>query len=162
MKVIFLDIDGVLNVYPQGRDDYGSIFHKHFVDNLRWIIEQTGAKIVISSTWRFSGLDIMIEMWKVRNLPGEVIGITPDFMHQTGTTLQRGKEIIAWIEEWEKINTKIKSYVIIDDDTDMEPEQLKNFVKTSGNTTHSDFVDGGGYGLTKECSQKVIDILNAN
>lgn len=162
MKVIFLDIDGVLNVYPQGRDDYGSIFHKHFVDNLSWIIEQTGAKIVISSTWRFSGLDIMIEMWKVRNLPGEVIGITPDFMHQTGTTLQRGKEIIAWIEEWEKINTKIKSYVIIDDDTDMEPEQLKNFVKTSGNTTHSDFVDGGGYGLTKECSQKVIDILNAN
>ena len=26
-KIIFLDIDGVLNVYPQGRDEFGSIFH---------------------------------------------------------------------------------------------------------------------------------------
>lgn len=57
MKVIFLDIDGVLNVYCQGRDEYGCTFHKHFEDNLRWIIEETGAKIVISSTWRRDGLD---------------------------------------------------------------------------------------------------------
>lgn len=160
MKVIFLDIDGVLNVYPQGRDDYGSLFHSHFVDNLKDIIDQTGAKIVISSTWRFSGLSIMKEMWNIRNLPGEVIGITPDFMHQTGTSLQRGKEILSWINDWESSNGKIENYVIIDDDVDMEPHQLNNFVKTSGNTNHSDYIDGGGYGLTKECSEMAIKILN--
>ena len=64
MKVIFLDIDGVLNVISQGHDEYGSLFHKHFEDNLRYIIEQTGAKIVISSTWRMSGLSEMQRMWK--------------------------------------------------------------------------------------------------
>lgn len=78
MKVIFLDIDGVLNVYPQGRDEFGSLFHKHFEDNLRLVIEKTNAKIVISSTWRYSGLKVMKDMWKQRNLPGEVIDITPD------------------------------------------------------------------------------------
>jgi len=61
-KIIFLDIDGVLNVCSMERDEYGSLFHKHFEDNLRWIIDQTDAKIVISSTWRFSGLEIMKEM----------------------------------------------------------------------------------------------------
>ena len=44
MKVIFLDIDGVLNLYhdyllvkegkPSQRDKHGSSFHPHFVANL--------------------------------------------------------------------------------------------------------------------------------
>ena len=73
IKVIFLDIDGVLNVIPPDYDEYGGIFHKHFEDNLRWIIEETGAKIVISSTWRFSGLKRMQDMWEFRSLAGEII-----------------------------------------------------------------------------------------
>ena len=76
-KIIFLDIDGVLNVYCEGRDRFGCTFHKHFEDNLKWIIEETKAKIVISSTWRFSGLSVMQEMWEHRGLTGEVIDITP-------------------------------------------------------------------------------------
>ena len=70
MKIIFLDIDGVLNVYCESRDEYGCCFHSHLVENLRILIEQTGAKIVIISTWRFSGLEIIKEMWEKRNLPG--------------------------------------------------------------------------------------------
>jgi hypothetical protein len=35
MKIIFLDIDGVLNVIPQGFDKYGGIFHDHFVKNFK-------------------------------------------------------------------------------------------------------------------------------
>lgn len=62
MKIIFLDIDGVLNVNFNGRDKYGRIFHPNFVDNLRDIINRTGAKIVISSTWKMSGLDVMKQM----------------------------------------------------------------------------------------------------
>ena len=58
-KVIFLDIDGVLNIIPQGRDQYGSLFHPQFEDNLQYLIEQTKADIVISSTWRYSGLKVM-------------------------------------------------------------------------------------------------------
>jgi hypothetical protein len=155
MKVIFLDIDGVLNVIPQEHDKWGAHFHKHFVDNLKRIIDVTGAKIVITSTWRMgNGLPGMIEMWKERELPGEVVGVTPNFMWKTGSTLQRGKEIDAYLEE----NPEITNYVIIDDDSDMEPHQLENFVMTSGNVDHSDCVDIG-YGLTKECSEWAIKIL---
>jgi len=99
MKVIFLDIDGVLNLYCESRDEYGCCFHSHLVDNLKRLIDETGAKIVISSTWRFSGLVIMKEMWIKRGLPGEVVGITPNFMRHHGTTLCRGKEIDAYLEE---------------------------------------------------------------
>lgn len=154
MKVIFLDIDGVLNLYCESRDEYGCCFHQHLVDNLKRLIDKTGAKIVISSTWRFSGLVIMKEMWEKRNLPGEVIGITPNFMKHYGTTLCRGKEIDSYLEE----HPEITNYVILDDDSDMEPHQLKNFVMTSGNTDHSDPVDIG-YGLTKECTDLAIEIL---
>lgn len=148
MKVIFLDIDGVLNVISQGHDKYGAIFHKHFEDNLRHIINETSANIVISSTWRASGLNEMQAMWKHRDLPGAVIGITP-YRNEI-----RGCEIRQYINE-----NNISKYVIIDDDNDMLKSQRKYFVRTSGNSDHPDCVDIG-YGLTKICAEKAINILN--
>jgi histidinol phosphatase-like enzyme len=76
IKVIFLDLDGVLNVYCEDRDEFGCTFHSNFVDNLKRIIEKTGAKIVISSSWRKDGLKFMLDLWKFRNLPGEIIDLT--------------------------------------------------------------------------------------
>jgi hypothetical protein len=160
MKVIFLDIDGVLNVIPQGHDAFGGIFHSDFVDNLKRIIDETDAKIVISSSWRHSGLQKMLDMWEFRNLPGEVIGVTPDlyrFLDFEGErTMVRGDEIQAVLN----IHPEITHYVILDDDTDMLKHQLGNFVQTSNNINHPDCIDIG-YGLTKECTNKAIRILNA-
>jgi hypothetical protein len=160
MKVIFLDIDGVLNVIPQGHDAFGGIFHSDFVENLKRIIDETGAKIVISSSWRHSGLQKMLDMWEFRNLPGEVIGVTPDlyrFLDFEGErTMVRGDEIQAVLN----IHPEITHYVILDDDTDMLKHQLGNFVQTSNNINHPDCIDIG-YGLTKECTNKAIRILNA-
>ena len=162
-KIIFLDIDGVLNVYCQGRDVFGCTFHKHFEDNLRLIIEQTGAKIVISSTWRYSGLKVMQEMWDSRGLAGEVIDITPNEVDvvKRGTCefydlVERGHEIQQWIDD----NSDIESYVIIDDDNDMLNSQKDNFVLTVNNRDHDDCVDRMGYGLTRKCAEKAIEILN--
>lgn len=161
MKVIFLDIDGVLNVYCESRDEYGCTFHKHFEENLRWIIEETNAKIVISSTWRMSGLNIMKEMWLKRGLPGEVIDITPTEVDVVGRgtckfydLVDRGFEIQQWIDD-----NCVENYCIIDDDNDMLPSQMNNFVRTANNQDHPDCVDFG-YGLTKKCAEKVIEILN--
>ena len=148
-KIIFLDIDGVLNVYCEWRDEYGCTFHKHFEDNLKWIIEQTKAKIVISSTWRFSGLEVMQEMWSKRELAGDVIDVTPHI-----DICKRGEEIQYWMD-----NNKIANYVIIDDDTDMLDSQKNNFVQTSGNKDHPDCIDIG-YGLTRKCAERVVEILN--
>lgn len=165
MKIIFLDIDGVLNVIGQGHDQYGQIFHKEFVENLRYIIEQTNAKIVLSSTWRFKGIDVIKQMWIDRNLPGEVIDITIDSfdlieegLFSDFDEVKRGNEIQRWIDD----NIyNIESYVIIDDDTDMLPNQINRFVQTSCNINHIDCVDIG-YGLTKICANKAIRILEWN
>jgi hypothetical protein len=149
MKIIFLDIDGVLNVIPQGFDKYGGIFHDHFVKNLEYIINKTNAKIVISSTWKLMGLDTIKQMWIDRNLPGNIIDITPNNFN-----IKRGHEIQQWIND-----NNIKCYCIIDDDVDMLPSQMNNFVRTSYNYKHKDCIDIG-YGLTKICSNQVVSILN--
>lgn len=176
MKIIFLDIDGVLNVIPQGHDEFGGIFHPQFEENLKKIIEETGAKIVISSSWRQNGLEEMKAMWKKRGLAGEVIDTTPSLylmkggcikfhnnkleQHPTprviGYSIPRGCEIEYWLNENKK---EVEAYVIIDDDNDMLYNQRRNFVKTSENKHHEDCIDIG-YGLTKECAKKAIKILN--
>ncbi len=163
MKVIFLDIDGVLNVCYPDRDNYGRLFHPEFVDNLRWIIEETGAKIVISSTWRFSGLQVMKEMWEKRNLPGDVIDITIDCYQYVEEgreefydKVERGHEIQHWLDEHQ---TEVTNYVILDDDNDFLTTQRGNFVRTSNNFNHPDCIDVG-YGLTKICAARAIRILN--
>lgn len=159
-KVIFLDIDGVLNVIPQGRDKYGATFHEHFVNNLKLVINETNVDIVISSTWRMSGLEVMINMWNDRGLPGKVVGITKtaDKLVELGITpyydlVSRGDEIELYIKE-----NNITNYCIIDDDNDFLGHQMEFFVKTSNNHSHHDSVEG--YGLTEICANKVIEILN--
>lgn len=182
MKIIFLDIDGVLNVIPQGHDEFGAVFHCEFVNNLEKIILLTGAKIVISSSWRKSGLVVMQQMWQKRGLPGQVIDTTPSLYVFKGTdnirfwnskldqkktprikgySIPRGSEIDYWLKnEAENICTEIESYVILDDDTDMLYEQKENFVQCSGNQNHQGNIEG--YGLTNENTIKAIEILNKN
>ena len=161
MKIIFLDIDGVLNLIPQGHDEFGGIFHSHFVNNLKRVIDETGAKIVISSTWRHDGLQRMKDMWEKRNLPGDVIDITPDcnVLFKEGSfnfldEIDRGHEIEYWLVK----HPEVKNYVILDDDNDFLPNQRGNFVRTANNVNHPDCVDIG-YGLTNECANLAIKIL---
>lgn len=166
-NVIFLDIDGVLNVIPQGRDEFGSRFHQHFMDNLKLIVDATDAVIVISSSWRHDGLKTMQEMWVTRGIAGEVIDTTPThsskYLSEPNYSnlpfrerLERGFEIQDWLD---KNADKVKNYVIIDDDDDMLESQKQNFVHTSENFDHEDMVDWG-YGLTRKCAEQAIAILN--
>jgi hypothetical protein len=164
-KIIFLDIDGVLNVYGSPycgtRDEFGDCFHKHFVDNLKFVIDNTGAEIVISSTWRMSGLSVMQQMWEMRDLPGKVIDITPDCVQLVDEGIsefydkvERGNEIQYWLDR-----NHCDAYVIFDDDNDMLSIQRENFVRTANNKDHPDCVDVG-YGLTRICAERAVAILN--
>jgi hypothetical protein len=160
MKVIFLDFDGVLNVIPQGHDKFGGIFHPEFVNNLARIVNETDAKLVISSSWRHMGLARLRMMWEHRCYPGEIIGITPDLWRRVKdeeyhVSLQRGDEIQVVLN----LHTEIENYIILDDDRDMLKSQLGNFVCCSNNINHPDCIDIG-YGLTNECANKAIRILN--
>lgn len=163
MKIIFLDIDGVLNVYSHDYDEYGSQFHKHLVENLQKVVEETDAKIVISSTWRYSGLQTMKDMWRNRDLPGDVIDITPDCnnlldegLFESLDSIDRGHEIEYCLNK----HPEVENYVIFDDDNDFLQHQRCNFVRTSNNINHPDSVDIG-YGLTSKCADRAIKILNS-
>jgi len=133
--ILFLDIDGVLrptNSYI-GKDEYGQLFIDRCVDALKYLIDKTGGKIVISSTWKSSGLIIMKEIWEKRGLPGEVIDITPNEVDvvESGMVefydmVDRGMEI----DQWLKNNNYSGEYIIIDDVTDFTEEQLKRYIKT--------------------------------
>ena len=167
-KLLFLDIDGVLNpthymnaLYKmwkasfneiKSHDKYGQLFFPQNVEALKHIIDNTGAKLVISSTWRMAGMSEMIELWKYRNLPGEIIGITPNEVEVVDLKLAeyydnvcRGLEIKTWM----KLHDYKGKYIIIDDTPDMLEEQMGVFVCTNG------FV-----GLTMKDAETAIDILN--
>jgi HAD domain in Swiss Army Knife RNA repair proteins len=54
MKVIFLDIDGVLNCHktPNPRK-FPYVIDDGLLARFRQLIERTGASVVLSSTWRY-------------------------------------------------------------------------------------------------------------
>ena len=159
MKIIFLDIDGVLNCETGYKDgfcnydkgdkkmhDLGQSFYPPSMDLLNKLIEETDAKIVISSTWRKSGLEHMRNVWKHRKMSGEIIDITPNFsgivIGDLRMGMPRGLEIQYWLKEkgfaninWSKDyqeeyieKSGIENYIIIDDDSDMTYKQRKHFV----------------------------------
>ena len=86
-KIIFLDFDGVLNTeHNQNmhmyhgkpwKDKHGAFFDPDAVAELKRIVEETGADIVIESSWKYLGLEAMQQMWSDRDMPGNVIDVTP-------------------------------------------------------------------------------------
>lgn len=164
MKIIFLDVDGVLNsekhYRKRGEPDYRwedeppyplSEFDSEAVALLNRIIKETDAKIVVSSTWRIGrSVDELKELFKNVGVEGEIIDKTKILRERRGyERVVRGTEIRRWIEEFE--DESFENYIIIDDDGDMLPSQKKDhFVKTSF-----------WFGLTEEDVEKAVSILNS-
>ena len=138
MKVIFLDIDGVLNYtqwYVSDRNP-GNLDGKEgdidplCADRVNFICEKTGAKIVLSSDWRISWPHCIDRLEKGGIGQGLVIGKTPehmwvehcgkDFLDYTS----RGSEIDDWLSR----HPECDRYVILDDRKDFTEEQKINFV----------------------------------
>ena len=125
-RYIFLDIDGPLNT---GRNDYLNPekylhhFDEEAVQNLRTLIDRTGAKIVISSSWRHMGLERIRELWREWGLPGEISGCTPGFWGDTVSLPSRGDEIKLWLTDNAPANS---AYVIFDDYKEGECLQEQN------------------------------------
>lgn len=130
MKIIFLDIDGVLNsetsCKERGKIHYNDNPHPMHIKWLNYIVEKTNAYVVISSTWRRSTSSGMIgRLLFAYGFKGKVIDKTPCFESYRGT------EIKAWILEhldkekkyadsnWHIYKGDIESFVILDDDSDM-------------------------------------------
>jgi len=98
-KIIFLDIDGVINIPPY------QMFDKHCMNNLHSIINQTNAKIVISSSWRCDNI-LMKEQFDAHgfydDLWLDIIDITirgyNHVIKGSQLPIVRGNEIKAWVD----------------------------------------------------------------
>lgn len=119
-KILFLDIDGVLNSADYMVACGGKFDHKQIdpaaVARLNRITDTTGCKIVVSSTWRllYDHLEDLKTALTGYGITGEVIGKTP--FKPNALRFVRGKEIEFWLEENHGTYSK---FVIVDDDTDM-------------------------------------------
>ena len=158
MKILFLDIDGVLVPYDwrcylkqawdksrgriKSKDVFGYLFFDQAVYALNRIVEETGCDIIISSSWRTKrDLSTFRRMWAERDLSGKIIDLTPILCDSYEN---RGDEIQLAINEWHP-----KQYCILDDKEQMNPDQMPFFVRTDS-----------GYGLTQEDADECIAILN--
>lgn len=110
MKIIFLDIDGVLN----NMDSYPATIEDTLIFKLKNIIIDTNAEIVLSSDWRLDNdlKNIIETRFKLSNIP--ILGCTPELPTET-----RGKEIAAWLNAHK--NWDIENFIILDDREDMDP-----------------------------------------
>ncbi len=126
MKIIFLDIDGVLNSYetmPKG--ERGGIIgiHAPLVRRFLNLLEATGAKVVLSSTWRKS--DDWLEVMEANGLPKDIfVGRTGSLYRKNLEGLYRGSELRGEeIDAWLAQHPETTRYAIIDDDSDFLPHQ---------------------------------------
>lgn len=129
MKVIFLDVDGVLNSNFWNKSHQREISNGAFIDIdkvklLSEIVNQTGAIIVMHSGWRF-WFDENIKPTRVescnfltilKSYGLNIFSLTPDFTTEEirenkKFSLVKAKEILEWI----KMHDKIEKWLVIDD-----------------------------------------------
>lgn len=110
MKVLFLDIDGVLNrAGTKERCDCGPFggnwigVDRELSDRLLSVLKDSDYQIVLSSTWRKD--DRMFPHLNAAGIHWE--HVTPN----TGGFLSRGQEIKLWMDE----HPEVTDYVILDD-----------------------------------------------
>lgn len=118
MKIIFLDIDGVVNnlksMRAAGAKGVPLLLDRDCVARLQKLVEDTGAELVLTSVWRLQRLwcgpivrALVQAGWKGRP---PLIDRTPRLAGGL-----RGDEIAQWLAE----RPEVKFFVILDDDSDM-------------------------------------------
>lgn len=147
MKYILLDFDGVLTsdaftrqcIFEHRRENLFGVdwFDPSCIDALRFIVDNTGAMIVISSSWRDLGEYRLRKLWEHNQMPGVLNVTTPTTPEYILTKVDAMK---LWISAHE---TDI--FVILDDDS----LEVPNLIKTRPQD-----------GLTLEDAEKAISLLN--
>ena len=152
-KLIFLDIDGVLDTY---KSHY--MLDPVLLDRLGKILGRTGAWIVVSSSWRASNVPDTVEFMTDYDNPrvgsnpfpftDKVVGVTPILNSVVDGDIDRpatrGEEIAAYLKAHPCDN-----YVILDDCDEMLRDQWPHLVLVNDEV-----------GLTEADVEKAVGILN--
>lgn len=143
-KILFLDIDGVVN----NRETMRKYTHRGCTGidpELAFIVGKiklyTDCEVVLSSSWRHIPENHEV----IKQQVCDFIDITPSCCAGI-----RGVEIYQWISKnikWD--DRKTLNYAILDDDSDMLLWQKDHFFQTDGMI-----------GITEEIAQRVIEHLN--
>lgn len=140
MKIIFLDIDGVLNSFKSyyKKDSHVPI-DEHKVFLLSQICEKTNAKIVLISSWRL--------FWEKENeklIPKDILAIRLEEIFNrynlkvydkvsNGYRKLREESIIDWLSN----HPEIEEFIIIDDESSFySTKTLNHLIKTSENSSN--------------------------
>lgn len=134
MKVLFLDIDGVLTTSASEWDSFRKChtFIQECVTQLQRVIQETECQIVVSSDWRHRG-----ERWVTDILARHSITVH-DITPKTG---KRHEEIQQWLDA-----NDVSTYCIVDDNY----IQMPNLVQTSYST-----------GLCVDTANQIIQTLTS-
>lgn len=142
MKVLFLDIDGVVNCKTTAQRHRGFIgIDPHMAFMVGKIQLDTNCEVVLSSTWRLDKRS----RDEVRKQVVKFIDVTPSIFGKDNQRVKRGEEIDAWLQK----HPEVTKYAIIDDDSDILDKQLPHFFQTSWE-----------HGLTQEIAEKVTEYLS--
>ena len=141
MKVLFLDIDGVLNNASTNFKSELWPLERYMAFLVGKIQLDTGCEVVLSSGWRH--YPEAFEVLAKRVCP--IYDKTPTTRRYPDRDL-RGYEIQDWLDA----HPEVERYAILDDDSDMLESQMPNFFKTSWQE-----------GLTDEIAKAVTEHLNS-
>ena len=118
MQVIFLDIDGVLNIYSPSyhsamlqSDGSTKWMEFHLIQRLHYLLEKTGAEIVISSSWRGDMDDLKKQLEKNGFKYWNRVQGRTGFANK-----HRGQQILDYLGD----HKEITGYVILED----EPQDI--------------------------------------
>jgi hypothetical protein len=124
MKILFIDIDGVLNKLsdkpsrstPHYCDRNGRLVHSdpELVFRLNKLVDATDCKLVLSSAWRQSRE--WREDMKAQGIVSELLDRTP---LESKDSICRGNDIRDWLEA----HPEVDDYAILDDKATFLPEQ---------------------------------------
>jgi hypothetical protein len=151
--ILFLDIDGVLvtadSLRKSDQSGINAMPEPRCVEQLNRIIRETGADVVLSSTWKIfhvTALSVNRFLFPKFGVVGHCVGVTPTLHTQAGRLVgaePRGHEIQSWLDA----NGNPDRFVILDDANDME-HLLPRLVQCS-------YFEG----LTEELANRAIEML---
>ena len=150
MRVIFLDIDGVVNCWDTKERAPSRVIgvEQRLIAHVKEIVDATGAKIVLSSTWRKDWAFDLLDGKDWIYLRDEFAKQGLHFLDYTPSRRDshRGEEIKEWLES---TDYDVESYVVIDD------EMYDIWELHEGHLVQTSYDDG----IKPEAVDKAIKIL---
>lgn len=148
MRILFLDVDGVLNDPTFLLDSFDGFSEGTWEENVdpdrvahvNRVVDETGARIVICSDWRYlMPLHRLQSVLSGRGLASRLFGRTPGLRDA-----DRGLECAAWIGSFRR---RVTSFAVVDDRWDFRPIRRRH-VRTDAQL-----------GLTKDDAERAIRLL---